>query len=108
MKYIIIPVDGSSPIVVEGILVTPQNRSTYLTRSPELSRYVFAATGAAAGAPGSFTPAGATPPANLSALQAGSVTASPGTNWTSGQHVKLGDETSANWNGSAWVAGIHA
>lgn len=63
------------------------------------------ATGATAGLPGSFTPAGATPRANLAAMTG--VTASPATNWTVGQHVELGDGTDANWNGTAWVAGVH-
>jgi hypothetical protein len=108
MKHVIIPVDGSAPVIIEGVHVTPQNRSTYATRHPELSQYVFAPTGATAGVLGAFTPADATPPANLSALQAGSVTASPATAWTTGQGVKLGDETTANWTGSAWAAGAHA
>jgi hypothetical protein len=66
---------------------------------------VIVATGATAGLPGSFTPAGATPPfalANLTGL-----TANPATNWTVGQHVELGDGSDANWNGTAWVAGVH-
>jgi hypothetical protein len=63
------------------------------------------ATGATAGLPGSFTPAGATPPANLAAMTG--ITASPATNWTVGQHVELGNGSDANWNGTAWVAGVH-
>ncbi len=54
---------------------------------------------------GSFTPAGATPPANLAALSG--VTANPATNWTTGQFIQLGDGTRANWNGTTWVAGVH-
>jgi hypothetical protein len=68
---------------------------------------VIVATGATAGTPGSFTPSGATPPANLAALQAGSVVASPNTAWTTGQSVNLGTG-SANWTGSAWAAGAAA
>ena len=64
-----------------------------------------AATGATAGTPGSFTPAGATVPANLAALQAGSVTASPATAWTTGQSVNLGTG-SAHWDAAAWAAGV--
>src|SRR5262245_23341214 len=63
------------------------------------------ATGATAGLPGSFTPAGATPPYALANLTG--ITASPATNWTVGQHVELGNGTDANWNGTAWVAGVH-
>ena len=65
-----------------------------------------AATGATAGTPGSFTPAGATVPADLAALQSASpaVVASPNTAWTTGQSVNLGTG-SAHWSGSAYVAG---
>lgn len=66
-----------------------------------------AATGATAGTPGAFTPAGAQVPADLAALQAGSVAASPNTAWTTGQSVNLGTG-SAHWSGSAWVAGTAA
>lgn len=61
------------------------------------------ATGATAGAPGTFTPAGATPPADLAAL--GSVTATPAAAWATGEHVVLGDASHAHWDGAAWVAG---
>jgi hypothetical protein len=61
------------------------------------------ATGATAGAPGSFTPSGATPPADLAGLNA--CTASPTTAWTMDQYVVLGDASEAHWNGSAWAAG---
>lgn len=61
------------------------------------------ATGATAGTPGVYTPAGADTPYNLSSLA--SVTASPATAWTTGQSVELEDGTSAHWSGSAWVAG---
>jgi len=67
-----------------------------------------AATGATAGAPGSFTPAGTAPPASAAALIAGSpvpITASPATAWTTGQRVVCADGSTAYWNGTAWVAG---
>jgi hypothetical protein len=67
---------------------------------------VVTATGATAGAPGSFTPAGADAPANLAAMTG--ITASPNTAWTQGQYVTLADASAANWSGTAWVAGIHA
>ena len=44
-------------------------------------------------------------PANLAALQAGGITASPLTAWTTGQSVNLGTG-SAHWDGSAYAAGI--
>lgn len=65
-----------------------------------------AATGASAGTPGSWTPAGATAPADLITLQTSGATASPTTAWTTGQSVKLGDGNDAYWSGSSWVAGI--
>lgn len=62
-----------------------------------------AATGAVAGTPGSYTPAGAAAPANLAALA--SVTAVPATAWTTGQYVVLGDASEAHWSSTAWVVG---
>lgn len=64
------------------------------------------ATSAVAGSPGSYLPANSYGPLNLAA--ATGLTASPTSNWTSGQYVKLRDGTNMNWNGTAWVAGIHA
>jgi hypothetical protein len=63
-----------------------------------------AATGATAGSPGTFTPSGATAPANLAAMSG--ITASPTTAWTTGQYVTLGDSTNAYWDGSAWQTGM--
>jgi hypothetical protein len=63
------------------------------------------ATGAnGVSSPGSFTPAGAMAPANMAGM--GSVVASPLTPWPAGTYVKLGDGSSAHWDGTAWVAGI--
>jgi len=64
------------------------------------------ATGATAGAPGSYTPAGSQEPLNLAGLTG--VTASPATAWTTGQYVSLQDGSKAHWSGTAWVAGIAA
>jgi hypothetical protein len=61
------------------------------------------ATGATAGAPGSFTPSTYATPANLAALSG--VDASPATAWTSGQFVELGNGNNAYWDGTAWRAG---
>src|SRR5262245_34232582 len=62
------------------------------------------ATGAGPGTGnGTFTPAGATPPANFAALSG--VTANPATAWTTGQFILLADGTKAHWNGTAWVVG---
>ena len=65
------------------------------------------ATGATAGIPGAFTPAGATPPATLAALTSAAppIVASPATAWTVGQYVALGDASHAHWSSTAWVTG---
>jgi hypothetical protein len=61
-------------------------------------------TGVTPGTPGSFTPAGSTPPEDLTALQAlgalGETTA-----WTTGEYVVLGDASSAYWDGDSWESG---
>jgi hypothetical protein len=61
------------------------------------------ATGATAGTPGTFTPAGADAPADLAACA--SLTATPATAWATGEHVVLGDATHAFWDGAAWAGG---
>lgn len=69
------------------------------------------ATGATAGIPGTWTPAGSQPPASTADLISGvpnAVTASPATAWTTGQYVQTrtaGTTGRAYWNGTAWVAG---
>lgn len=77
-----------------------------LTAPPSKDTGAVAATGANAGAPGYFTPSGANTPANLAALTG--LTAAPATNWTTGQYVITADKLASNWNGTTWVAGIHA
>jgi hypothetical protein len=67
------------------------------------------ATGASAGAPGTWTPGGSTPPADVPTLQSSGVVASPGTAWTTGEYVQTGTAGTAgeaHWDGSAWVAGM--
>lgn len=62
------------------------------------------ATGATAGTPGAFTPAGAAAPATLAALRAlGDLGQS--TAWTTGQHVILGDASHVHWDGDSWETG---
>ena len=59
------------------------------------------ATGAAAGAPGHFTPRGATVPAAITGIVADPVAA-----WTVGQYVALATSTDhAYWTGTAWAVG---
>ncbi len=55
-----------------------------------------------AGIPGSFVPEGAVPP-NLQALIDTGV--GSGLAWTVGQHVVLGDASTAYWNSSTWIVG---
>jgi hypothetical protein len=74
-----------------------------LTAAPTVNNGAVTAAGATSGAPGFYTPAGATPPANLAALTG--VTASPATAWATGQYVLTGDLIGAHWSGSAWVVG---
>jgi hypothetical protein len=62
-----------------------------------------AATGATAGTPGTYTPAGAIAPLSLSALTG--VTASPPGAWTTGQYVVTRDGQYAHWSNAAWVNG---
>lgn len=66
------------------------------------------ATGATEGAPGTWTPAGATPPADVAALQASGIVASPATVWTTGNYMQTGTAGvagQAHWDSAAWVAG---
>jgi hypothetical protein len=70
---------------------------------PTVNTGAIAATGANAGFPGVYTPAGATVPANLAALTG--ITANPATAWTTGQYVITADLIGAHWSGSAWVVG---
>lgn len=62
-------------------------------------------TGATAGTPGAFTPAGANLPDTLADLQASAIVASPATAWTTGQFVVLGDSSHAYWDSNSWEAG---
>jgi len=64
------------------------------------------ATGATAGTPGTFTPGGSTPPADVAGMTG--LTANPTTAWTTGQYVQTGTPGGAGqayWDGSAWVQG---
>jgi hypothetical protein len=64
----------------------------------------IAPTGATAGEPGVFTPAGALTPQHFADLSG--ITASPATAWTAGEFVLLGDGSHAYWNSTAWTVGI--
>jgi hypothetical protein len=70
------------------------------------------ATGATAGIPGTWTPAGSNPPKTVTDLAQGkpvTVTASPTTVWTTGQYVQTqtaGSAGRATWSGTDWVGGV--
>ena len=79
--------------------------ATFVANGAWTRTSMVAATGASATAtPGQFTPAGAMAPANLAAMTG--ITATPSGAWTTGQYVRLGDGSSAHWNGTTWVAGV--
>jgi hypothetical protein len=79
--------------------------ATFVANGAWTRTSMVVATGAnGVSSPGSFTPAGAMAPANMAGM--GSVVASPLTPWPAGTYVKLGDGSSAHWDGTAWVAGI--
>lgn len=64
------------------------------------------ATGATAGTPGTWTPAGSAAPLNLADCTG--VVASPATVWTTGQYVQTqtaGTGGRVHWSGTAWAAG---
>lgn len=61
------------------------------------------ATGATAGTPGTFSPAGAFRPETVDDLAG--VTATPLTAWTTGQGVLLQNGTFAYWDGAGWLPG---
>jgi hypothetical protein len=70
---------------------------------PGWSNNPASATGATAGTPGTWTPAGSTGPYTLASM--GGITASPATAWTVGQRMVLGDTSLVHWSGTAWVVG---
>ena len=74
-----------------------------LVNPPTIDTGAVTATGATSGAPGYYSPSGATPPANLAALTG--ITATPATAWATGQYVITADLLAAHWSSSAWVAG---
>ena len=61
------------------------------------------ATGATAGTPGTWTPAGGTPCPLFTQMD--TITASPATAWETGEYVVLGDASEAHWGGVAWTSG---
>lgn len=67
------------------------------------------ATGATAGTPGTWTPAGADAPSSSTEAAAWGVTANPATPWTTGQFVQgrtAGAAGRMTWSGDHWVGGV--
>lgn len=100
-------VDAADLTALEAVLYGGSSAAKLPTPDEVIAMFGTAvvATGANAGTPGAFTPTGATAPATLTALQGGSVTASPATAWTTGQHVVLGDLSHAHWDLDSWESG---
>jgi len=79
---------------------------------PSLWAPVIPATGANAGIPGTWTPAGCEPPATVADLIGGipnAVVANPATAWTTGQFMQTatkGTNGRATWSGTNWVGGV--
>ena len=71
----------------------------------------FPATAASQGIPGAWAPSGATPPASVAMLQAGTpnvVVAAPTTTWLIGTYVQTataGAPGQAYWDGTVWLLG---
>lgn len=84
----------------DGTVADPYNLVFDSATFPSGGGGTIPATGATAGTPGSFTPTGATPPADLAAMS--TVVASPATAWATGQHVVLGDSSHAWWDSDSW------
>jgi hypothetical protein len=98
--------------VVPSVKLPPRfgytdNGGWWLGTAPTPPAPAPAPTGADAGTPGTFTPAGAQVPADLAALTGANpaIVANPATAWTTGQHVVLGTGT-AYWDGTQYVAGM--
>jgi hypothetical protein len=87
----------------DGISATEPPPPVIDMSEPGWSNSGPAATGATAGAPGTWTPAGAEAPAAFTQLAP--IIATPATAWTTGQYVVLGDASEASWDGAAWAVG---
>jgi len=106
---------GDARVTLTATLSLPVSRKPdIMFGNATTSRVVLGtplATGATAGTPGTWTPAGSTPPANAAGATTAAVVASPATAWTTGQYVQgstAGASGEMNWTGTAWAAGRHA
>ena len=104
--------DGINPLAepAPGWSNSTDTGPQFLTVSPNVDMSIPgfsnngpASTGATAGIPGTWTPANSDPPNKFTVMN--TITASPATAWTTGQHVVLGDGSFAHWGGAAWTSG---
>jgi len=89
---------------IDCSLAAPKVSGTWAAAGSWATPGQILATGATAGTPGTFTPAGATAPGTLQGMTG--ITANPATAWTAGQSVKTLDGSDCHWSGSAWVVGV--
>jgi hypothetical protein len=94
---------GTGPGTAAAQTAVPRGVADYANGGWDDANPPIVATGATAGTPGTFTPPGAVPPANLAAMTG--IVATPATAWTVGQRVVLGDASTAHWTSTAWAAG---
>lgn len=102
--------DGQDSPLLEAITIGDHLHTQLTTVPPpdvdqDVEALGIEATGAAAGIPGTATPANSYFPANLTELQASAVVAAPATAWTAGQYITLRDGSKAHWDGDSWEAG---
>lgn len=101
------PLEPNDHLLAAFTTIGPPEPTDGCVAVPE-APVVVPATGATAGTPGTWTPAGSTAPANAAGATTAGITASPTTEWTEGQYVQgtnAGALGQMHWDGTAWVAG---
>lgn len=92
------------PSTAGTFVFTVRNASNLESNDSPFVVTAIAATGVTAGAPGAFTPSGATPPATIGDLRTAIPSPTPATAWTTDQYVEIGSGN-AYWNGTDWAMG---
>lgn len=92
------PIKSGDHLLVQLTTVAPPDPAC------ECTPYGTAATGASAGAPGTFNPTNSYAPYDLQSANDDSLGATPTTPWASNEYILLGDNSRATWDGTAWVA----
>jgi len=96
------PIDAKDHLHVQITYVAPPEPSC------GCAALVPEASGATAGTPGTWTPAGTEAPTDAAEATADGVVASPATAWTTGQYVQgstAGAAGEMHWSGTAWASG---